>query len=389
MAALMSATLGLLALIEFISPGAQAAEWSAEGKLTNRFEADDNIRLTNQSHDSAVGGTVSPELKLGHRSARFDATIDSRFDFTKFWGDEGLDTNDQRVVGDTEYRTQLGVLEVNGEFRRNSTRTSEIEDTGRVFSNARRTSYKVGPTWTYALSQRDTIHTAGGYENTKYSTNQLTGYKQYYGSAGWTRSFSELGQVDFTGFFSRVETDSVSNLKSNTYGGQLTYAKAITQRLEVSAAAGMRHTATNFKTAPGPKRGIDTNGFVIDASATYRGEVSEATLSYSRSADPSGDGRLIEKDVVRLSGKYQALQLMWLEFTGTYQESDSADEIVKQFRRYYSVEPRLRWRVARDWDVTATYRRRTNKRRGAGGAANSNAVMVALIYRAPKWSISR
>lgn len=207
--------LGLFALFALGPRGAQAAEWSAEGQLTNRFEADDNIRLTNQSHDSAVGGTVSPELKLGHRSARIDATVDSRFDFTKFWGDEGLDTNDQSVIGDAEYRTQLGVVGVNGEFRRNSARTSELEDTGRVFSNARRTSYKAGPTWTYALSQRDTFHMAGGYEDTQYSTNQLTDYEQFYGSAGWTRSFSELGQVDFTGFFVHFKTDAANDLKSN------------------------------------------------------------------------------------------------------------------------------------------------------------------------------
>ena len=147
-----------------LSASVRAAEWVVEGRAALRSEFDDNITLDPDDELSDFSATFSPEMDIGGRSDNWDLFLNTRLDFARFTEEDFLDSEDIRVALESSYRTQLGVWELDAIFRRATTRTTELTDTGRLDVGAERIDFEILPSWSYILTPRDSIFLGAGWQ---------------------------------------------------------------------------------------------------------------------------------------------------------------------------------------------------------------------------------
>ena len=136
---MMRAPLRPLALIALLvaTAAANAAEYTAGYRVSMDGEHDDNVRLVEQNAQSISGASIAPGLKLGYRTADVTATLDTKLNFAAY-DESAYDSNDQRLQFDVTKTTPRNEFGLQAGMNRDSTRTSELEDTGRVSDEATR-----------------------------------------------------------------------------------------------------------------------------------------------------------------------------------------------------------------------------------------------------------
>ena len=96
--------------------------------------------------------------------------------------------------------------------------------------------------------------------------------------------------------------------------------------------------------------------------------------------------------MVGLGARYDISErLIFLLDTSFFRNQTNNDDFITDDdqRSYYEVHPRLRWKLTRWWDVTASYRYRHQKYDGDDDSAESNAVYLSLTYNWPRESVAR
>src|SRR5512138_1108280 len=98
----------LCAMLQSIAAG--AAEWSMEPSVALRAEYNDNINLTSAPHPSVWDVILSPDVKFSGTTETFNVTGGLRFNFNRYFGEEGLDTNDHTLTVRSSYKSERDVL---------------------------------------------------------------------------------------------------------------------------------------------------------------------------------------------------------------------------------------------------------------------------------------
>lgn len=134
-----------------------------------------------------------------------------------------------------------------------------------------------------------------------------------------------------------------------------------------------------------PTSTIEEDGFLANASITYDAGRTQYRLGFAADVQPSSVGSQIETN--RLTGELDRKLSPRLDFslTGVAFEPDRVGALVDdQFaRRFISFEPRIDWKVTRNWTATAAYRYRRQRARVETESAESNALLFAIKYSAP------
>jgi hypothetical protein len=106
---------------------------------------------------------------------------------------------------------------------------------------------------------------------------------------------------------------------------------------------------------------------------------------YTRTVEPSGAGRLRQRDSFDLSARYQLMETVSANLATRLLLQDNADGSGSSERIYYEVEPALRWEVLPDWFIAASYRYRAQELNAPRSRADSNSVTMTLTYKTPLW----
>ena len=136
-------------LVGVLQSAALADGWSVGASLSTMIQYDDNP-LLRSNEDSVWGFIISPEMTVMGETPRTSLKIDLRLDVNQFSGSgvqdqaaEDLDSFDQHFTSDFELHSKHSSLGANVAFDRDTTRTSEITDSGILSDNARRESLQV------------------------------------------------------------------------------------------------------------------------------------------------------------------------------------------------------------------------------------------------------
>jgi hypothetical protein len=359
-----------------------AAEWSITSTLNQRFVADDNIQMQSGDASETFGSTTSPESRYRYRSPALDLNVFGRFDFARF-NDSLYNREDQTLRSVSSYETTRSIWGLNADLERDSTRTSEVTDTGNFQSIATRLLYRVNPSYTFQLSQRDQIRLDVGYADVSYDTNSLTDYQYYSSTAGWARVLSPATSVRLFGNAARQDTEI--GVKSDSFAVQAEVTHFFSPRLETTASVGPSYASTKSSTAKNTSIGVRFSAqlkYVLD-------EQTSMTASASQSVDPSGGGSSRDRLVFGLSADHRFLPRLSFALSASLQDdSDPTGNNPASDRTYYSVSPSVRWRIAREWDLSASYRYRRQEL-GSGTDAESNAAVVSLNFHPKAWFIAR
>jgi hypothetical protein len=383
----LSAGIGLVVVLLVAAVSSAAgAEWSVGASITERFSYDSNVRLSTSSEESAWGFSTLPTITVEGRTPRLDLRLNAGLEYTFHEGAEDLDSFDQRGNASLGYNWQRARLNLSGSIVHATTRTTELEDTGQNFTDAERLIFSGSGSWSYLATQRDRIGVRGNASRSIADTSAIQDYSSYGGGLFWSRQLSEKDTLEVSGNYSHFIRTSGLDLESDTASGRLTYNHEFSPRLKTSVHGGGRYTETDEKVFDGVNivsRDEASSGFLAGLSLTYLMERGEFTGSYERSIEPSGAGRLQERDSVRLSTNYKATPNITLDVSGVFTRQDSASDVTSDERKYVSTEPGVSWQFYRNLHLRMSYRFRTQKLDGNDDWAVSHAALASLAWRMP------
>jgi hypothetical protein len=382
LAAVASRALLVAVLTGLASTAADADEWSLGATVNQRFEADDNIRMQSSGDDTVYGSITSPELRLRGRSPVLDVSLFGKFDFGWF-SDSDLNTDDQQARLASTYRTETGIFGLDAEVDRDTTRTSELTDTGVFDVIARRLRYRLAPSYTAIVTPRNRLRVDGAYTDVTYDTGTLSDYAVVSGGATWQHDYTQKTEVTLGVSGYHYETtsgpDSETDLIALLFGVNHKYS----ERLSVSANIGPRYATID--NALGRENSI---GVQLGAGVEYlMSEQTTISGSVDRSVSGSASGTTPERNTLRLSIRHQFLPRWDFLFGALYIKDEDDSTSGTGGREYISLEPAVRWQVARNVDLSTSYRYRRQEF-DSGSEADSNAVFITLTYRAMPWILA-
>lgn len=372
----------LIAVAAGSGPNSHAAEWSITTKVDQRFEFDDNARLRTAGSDVIYGSTTSPESRYRYRSPTLDVNVFGRLDFSRF-NEDVFNTEDQELRTTSTYSTERGLFTLDAEFERDSTRTSEVDDTGNFETIATKLGYSVNPSYSYQATQRDLLRVNFGYAGADYDTRSFTGYKFFSAGAGWENLFSRSTTLSVSGTASRQ--DANNGTQSDSYVLQAGVVHSFSPRLRVSGFAGPRYSEEKSSTSKETGIGVQ---FAAGVDYSYSPQTT-ISAQLSQSVAPSSGGSSRERLTANVTANHRFLPRLAFSLATYFQDdSDPNANSTSSDRTFLSVSPQLRWQITQDWDLSASYRFRWQER-NQGAAATSNAVIVGLNYHPNAWFLAR
>jgi len=302
--------------------------------------------------------------------------------FSRF-NDDIFNSEDQTLRFVSGYKTARSVWALNADLERDSTRTSELTDTGNFEVIATRLRYSLRPSYSYQVSQRDLIRLDVGFTDVSYDAGTLTDYRYFTAAGRWERSFSQLTTLSLSANAARQETEN--DVESDSYSLQAGVSHSFSPRLEISAHVGPRFSSDKLPT--GKQSGVG-----VQSGARVRYDMDEQTsvsASATHSVEPSGGGSLRDRRRFSISARHRYLPRLAFAFSADYQEdSDPNGNNAASDRTYFSVSPSVTWQMKQDWDISAFFRYRQQEFSG-GSVGASNSVILSLNYHPRAWFLAR
>ncbi|TFH43655.1 MAG: hypothetical protein E4H01_11775, partial [Lysobacterales bacterium] len=365
-----------------------AAEWYVVPTARVSSEYNDNPSLLSSGGTAVWGGDAEVAAKTGVRTALTKVDLLSRLRFLRFPSEEKLNSNDQFFDLNASHRLENTELSLFGNYSRDGTRTSELEDTGIVQFNKRRIGWSLAPRVVHHLTQRTGVDVSLDYSDVKYDDSALTGLIDYtFGLADGSvvHQLSERDLLRAGVLFTRYDAPD-QPYKANGYGIMGGIDHSFSDTLHGKLKVGFTSYEMDFSTGGVPESG---STFVTSGLAEISKEFERTTLtsSLSNTVRPSGSGQLRERAQLlfavqhkltsQLSG-YASVQL----FRDTSLLGGTSPD-----RKFVRFETWIRHQIAREWSFKATYRYLSQEETGV--TADSNSIFLAFVYGGPKYATSR
>lgn len=386
------------------SGSASAAEWWLEPVVHSQTFYDDNLRLQRETEQSVWSVLVEPRLAGGRRIQRAGIAFDAGAQFRRYPGDSELDSNDQDLHLNSHYLTERSRFGLDLDLVRDTTLTSELEETGFVQVRRRRTSRTLSPSWTYALGPRDTLQLSYRFNSVSYDAplTEFVDYDYQTLAGTWIRSLDAKNRVHVTGTYSRYEASEI-DATNDTVGIQAGLERRFSERTTATVLAGWRRTDAEFlqrqfvEILPGigfftqTPADAQSTGALFSAELEHKYPRAVFTANLSRSIDPGAAGSLYQRDQLRLNVRYRIDQrrVAGLGVHALRAESVEGASALRPDRTAYRFNPWYSWQVSRELRLKAEYLYRWQEYEGVAGSAASNRVALTLEYEWPRSSWSR
>ena len=368
---------------------AEAAPAKIASRVASETSYEDNPLLLSSGAEGTLHQRVSPSISIEWETSDVELHTELLLDSHKFsgGGQEGsergdLDSFDQNLSGALSFRDARQELSFTGNLKRNTTRTSELTDSGLLAENVQRLSANVDAQWDYDLTALDQISLTGGGNIVKFDASRFTNSKTYDIGGRYSRA---LGPTETAGlslgaifFDPDSDPDLGSQGSSTSLSLNVFLENELTQTLTVRGAGGISY-----------ERGSDNPlGFVTDTSLDWTpSRSSTISATYSRSIEPSSGGTLQESDDITMRFHHLLTREVELDVQLVFQSRAEAGADTSSGRTYYSLSPSISWQPLRDWVFSLSYEHRRQEFDEAAGNASSNAVFLRLEYAFPERSL--
>ena len=358
--------------------GVRADIWYVEPAASLQVFYEDNIGLNIRDETSSAGYRLRGRLKGGKRSENTDLNLGVEIERRQYFSDSDRDTNDFRFDGQAIRRIERDRFELNVAFDYDSTLTSETATTGRVQRNRRRKRWHVAPLWERQLTERLAVNANASYQDVSYDDGLRYGLVDYtYGTvgSGFNYTLDERTRAIGRLSYARYEADDFDS-ESDTVGVLGGVGYAISEDWLVTALFGVRQTDTESL-----RENDDSTGSLFDISSRRTFETGTLNARLYRDLTPSGDG-LLDTTGLRVSWDQQiAPRWRWLLSANAYRNERPSGNSSSVDRDYFSITPRLRYQLERDWSLEGGYRYRYQKYDSSSDSAEANAVFLTIDYR--------
>jgi hypothetical protein len=382
---------GLGSALLFAAPAAAwAAQWTWRPSVEVGAMRDDNLELTTGPHTSTSGYVVGARLDTEAKTETSVTKVLGAATHTNYSRADIEDKNERGLYLTSENRmSERGTLGFEGEYRHDAVfetsvvrpGTGDVRDTDIGLSTRteiRRDYRTFQPSWNWLLTERSAIRFGYRWSDVSFSETAGTGlvnYQDHLISAAYSRQLTPKQDVTVSTNIARYEPDT-AGVKAQTLQLLAGLTQAFSPNVKGSAAFGVSRTT---ETTPGNED--RSSGVVASATLRQTGELSTFEGVLSRDVTPSGIGRTLRSDQLRV---YWTRQLApEIEFVFNVQLLrtqllEGSDPNAN--RTYYDIAPELRWRWLENTYVVGSVRYRKQKYESDPNSADSNAVFFGIRY---------
>ncbi|MCU0838582.1 MAG: hypothetical protein MUE49_07655 [Rhodospirillales bacterium] len=383
---------------------AAAAEYYARAALQQSLGYDDNPNFSvddTRGSGASITSTSGLSLNAGAQTPAFQFDTNAVLSYDIFPDNTELNSFDQQIGASVARRFGQSRYGVQGSFLSDTTRTSDVEETGRfVDTNSRRYVWSAGPFMQTQIDPLNSASLSATYSNQDRVSQNLPDSEQYSANAQWTHILTPRtqAQAGLNGFI--YNSNSSGSNESESIGATFGVLHQVSQRLSVRFLAGPVYTIQRIR---GKQSFInefglpesDTNNrssslsYQIDSGATY--QLSERTdfgATFTRTASPdTTSGVVTESNRVAFSANHDILRtvsvgtaLIYNRRTNLASGGGGDDDV----RDLVEIGPNVTWKVDNDLWLSLNYRFRWQREDDTGSTATSNGVFFALNYDLPR-----
>lgn len=382
--------------------GGRAADWYADTALSQAVGYDSNILLATESSQKtgSVNTISSALLDLGRRDEITDISLNTKFDFIRYFAEPKANTDNQYAVLNAAFKADQSLWQISGGVVRDTTLDSDLPPEGTVTLNGRRrTALSASPSWSYQLTPLDTINIGADWSKVDYSYPEYIDYWQIIGTGGYTRLLSEQTQFNASISGLNYESDKRGSLNQQYITAQVGLAHAFSPLWQASFLIGPSLTISESSTRRtinigggqritigGAEEGM-TLGFAARAATSYRiTDRLTAGLTFSHAASPNSAGQLLTSDTVGINFQQTVISFMDVFLSALYlRQTGAASDSSDNDRDYVTAEPGLRWKLTEKISLDTSYRFRWQKYSQTGATGTSQGGFLTLTYDFPKW----
>jgi hypothetical protein len=372
---------------------ADGAEWSLAPAVSLGVFYESNPALTTGEHESSTGAYANAILGAQYATERSQANLGAAW-YGARYREEGYEDDDEGIIGLRSFTrpTERQTLGLDGEFRRSSLYeqraqtepgTGDIRDTDVGLARVRRDYWWAEPRWGVQMTERNALdlryrHTEAQYDEI------LDDYDEDVGTIALAHTLNPRDEIRFGVRGSRYRSPA-ADTRSTTGTVFVGFGRAFT-----ATSRGELYLGGAKATEETGAEKYDVTGYVFRAAYTERTELTRVEVLLSRDAHPSGGGRLVASDQIRIDARrdVSARSEIWLRAL-VFRDSVLQGEDPTLDRTYGDIEPGWSWSWTPELAVIASYRYRRQKYDVDENAASSNAVFAGLGYSWPKYSVSR
>lgn len=343
-------------MLALMSSAAGAAQWTITPHVAWGANYQDNPQLALQDSQATGAASLDARATLTRVAEATQFSAAPRISAVRYPEDRQLDNYGRGLALAYQYESERNTWSIAGDTARDSTLTTELEDTGFVQERKWRPSWNISPTWSRVWSDSVSGQISVGYSDVAYEDAPLLADYSYRNiNAGVNWESGERAQWGASLTAARLDAPIYRNI-SDDYGVQVSFAFAWsdTQRLKVSGGA----RSNDLQLAPPGRQRIheQARGWTLDAAYDVELEFNTWHAQATRSVDPSGVGVLVQKDKLlftlahwfteQVSG---GLSLTLLQTEELQREKFSAR------RRYARTGMQVNWVWTPTWTLGAGY----------------------------------
>jgi len=382
-----------------LAPMVVAGEFKVSGALNQTLEYDNNISL--QEDKVAVSGyLMKPSVNAYWNTSSTQVSLSARGDIRRYDVKE-WDCETFSLSSNQQYTHHTHVFSFASNYARSCSYSDQVSDTGILQTDNESQTYSLGPTWSWQWSSLDQLSLSSSYSKMSYTNAgsgdgsdlnnvNFQGNESYSINLSenhmWTRRFSS----SISSFFSStIFGDSGETSKQQTFGFQASNTYSITRMWSINLGGGLQ-----WLEQPSGSDGNDSinRTDIINLSLNYTGQLTDFSLSYSRTVVPSAIGQLIENNDFSLDYSYKFSRKLSLNIASSLAKNKTIGEgdfQINSDRSFYTGTIGVRWDFDKEWQLSASYRHRRQEYTSLGSTTvvneqddvfSSNAIMVHLNY---------
>ncbi|HBS26494.1 MAG TPA: hypothetical protein DD827_05100 [Gammaproteobacteria bacterium] len=370
-------------LLLFGAMSANAAQWRNEPFASASLRYDDNIRFVTGNAESSVGTVFDVGVSMVNESEVTKTIFQPRAAFSGYASDGDLDSADQFLDFLTDFRGERTYLSFGINYVRDSSVTSELEDTGIVAAAVRRNYLNVSPRWEYRFSQKNALQFGYNYRSVDWDDSDNSGLEDNNTDEVWGAYKLNLSEHDDLSFkLSQTQFESPeSGFDSTTTGVDLSFVRRLSEvnRFELGLG-GWNADLESPDGSSESESGGSLSGAVVhqDETRTYR-------VSLSQLVVPSSSGQVRQDR--RLNGFYDYKfnpRLHWGVDGVFIQTEGIGSSVIENDRDYFTFRPFLAWEWKPKVTLSGSVRISTQELVDTGAKSDRNELLFTVRYGTPQ-----
>jgi predicted porin len=361
-----------------------SAQWTLKPILNPSVEYDDNISMSPSDKEGSFKFSIRPTLLGSYQTETSLISLSTGYTVERYSSDTRSTEDNPFFQLNSNKSFERSSLGLNYSFREAASRDTAAEDTGDFSSRTVITTHSISPSYSYSVSEIDSISINFGYSEREYSTDEFSDNETKSVSSSWQRQFSErLNGYTSLSYSNYQSGDSDTGTKNDNYNVSVGANYELSERWSLRGNIGIRYLDTKTGTVSS-----SNSGSSFDLTAAHQSELGSISFSALRSISPSSTGDVNEQDRLSVNWTRRLNERLSLGISSRYIETTSATESSNNKRENFNISPNLTWNITPKASLKFDYRYRQQKRTNQA-TAEGNSVNLSFTYDWQGYRISR